>query len=513
MKALIVRVTVILLVSVALFTHVFAQDNGDPSAVNKLLSDGATEVTADKLLQEVVFDKKTDWELFSDDSTKLAIAKGVYQMSSKGNIIAWGLNNSAESNLVIQVKTKQTSKNTDNAYGVMCRAEPSNNGDGYYFQISGDGFYTITMRNGDWTTLVDWAESKAINAGQDENEITAVCAGSYLALYVNDVLLAETNDDTFSNGNTGLTVSAFADSKDVVVEFDDVQIWSASVSGGATTASKPTTSADVPDSLTSYDGKPKEAIAELEQLGVIPSGSSQIFNENYAYFTGQGNWFTPLASRSPHKNIAMAGELTFTVGSTDAFESCTLMSRIKTNNQGTATSYIQVGIANDGFAFIYDLFSEAQDGQLMIGATQLDLKVPHHLLFTVIDDVANIYLDGNLEIAQFKVGERSGTYGISLGGRGPKARCDGRNLWAFAVPSVKPGECAVTTTKVANKRSGPGTTFEAAGQLAAGDEVLVSGQAKGSDGKSWWQLQDETWVRADLVTAIGDCANVPIVKL
>ena len=34
---------------------------------------------------------------------------------------------------------------------------------GYYFQISGDGFYTITKTKGDATTLVDWAELKAIN--------------------------------------------------------------------------------------------------------------------------------------------------------------------------------------------------------------------------------------------------------------------------------------------------------------------------------------------------------------
>ena len=117
-----------------------------------------------------------------------------------------------------------------------------------------------------------------------------------------------------------------------------------------------------------------------------------------------------------------------------------------------------------------------------------------------------------MEITGFKVAERSGTYGIALTGNGPKARCDGRNIWAFAVPSVKPGECAVSSTKAANKRKGPGTTFAAAGQLAAGDDALVIGQAKGADRKTWWQLEDETWVRDDLVTAVGDCANVPIVK-
>ena len=208
----------------------------------------------------------------------------------------------------------------------------------------------------------------------------------------------------------------------------------------------------------------------------------------------------------------MGAELTFTVGSTSKFESCTLLSQIKTNNRGTATTYIEVGIGNDSYPFIYDNYSEAQNGNVEIGTTRLDLKQPHHILFTVIDDKANVYVDGNLEISNFTVSERSGTYGISLTGRGPKARCDGKNLWAFSVPSVKPGECAVTSTKAANKRSGPGTNFDAAGQLTAGDEVLVIGQAKAKDGKSWWQLKDETWVREDLVTEVGDCANIPIIK-
>ena len=510
MKALI-KVTALMLVTMALFSQALAKDSGDPTDLNQILLDGKTEVTADNLLQEVTFDKKTDWEIYNDETTDFSIAKGVYQMSLKGNATTWGLNHDAQTDTVIQVKTNQLSEAKDNAYGVMCRAAISDNGDGYYFQISGDGYYTITKVKGDRTTLVDWVESKAINTGKDENEITAVCAGSYLAMYVNDVLVAETNDDTFNKGNTGLTVAAFG--KDVKVEFDDVRVWSASITGGETAVvSNSTSSTAMPESLTSFDGKPKEAIAELEQLGVIPSGSSQIFNENRAYFAGQGNWFTPLASRSPHKNIVMASELTFTVGNTDKFESCTLMSSINLDNQHVATTYLEVGFGNDSYPFILDVFSEAQDGKFEIGTTKIDLTQPHHVLFTLINGAANVYVDGNLEITNFKVSERAGTYGISLTGRGPKARCDGKNLWAFAVPSVKPGECAVTSTKAANKRSGPGTTFDAAGQLAAGDETGVIGQAKGADNKSWWQLKDETWVREDLVTAIGDCANVPIVN-
>ena len=128
------------------------------------------------------------------------------------------------------------------------------------------------------------------------------------------------------------------------------------------------------------------------------------------------------------------------------------------DNQDVATTYIEVGLGNDSYPFIFDNYSEAQDGHFEVGTNKLDLKQPHHFLFTVIDDTANVYVDGNLEISNFKVSERAGTYGISLIGRGPKARCDGKNLWAFSVPSVKPGECAVTSTKAANKRTGPEST-------------------------------------------------------
>lgn len=509
---ILIRASVIVVFAMALVAHVWADDSGDPTELNKLLSDGEQEVVAKDLLIDAPFNKKTEWETYSDKNAKMGVGDGVYHMTLTGNLSTFGLNSKSQTDTVIQVHTKQVSKSTENAYGVICRSPTNGNGDGYYFFISGDGQYTITKVKGTVTTLVDWTQSKAINQGQDENDLTVVCVQNYLALYVNDVLLAETTDDTFIQGDPGLAISGYSDKTEVSVDFDNARIWSASLTNGAITTVDTNTAADLPESLTSYDGKPKEAVAELEQLAVIPSGSSQIFNENHAYFAGQGYWFTPLARRSPHKNIVMAGELTFTVGNPDKFESCSLMSRINTNDQGTATTYVQVGIGNDQYAYIYDLYSEAQDGNVEVGSTELDLTQPHHVLYTLIDDVANVYVDGALEISNFKIGERSGSYGIALGGQGPKARCDGKNLWAFSVPSVKPGQCSVTSTKAANKRQGPGTTFATAGQLAAGDEGVVSGRAKGADGKTWWQLDDETWVREDLVTALGDCANVPIVK-
>jgi len=501
------KLILVILFLLSVFSQTFAQGDAADD-LNSLLTDGEDSVEVDTLVQEVAFDNVKDWETHEEAGQSATIDDGVYRMVLNGDPEAQILDGDDAADSVIQVNVTQLSEAEDNAYGVICRAQAGSPADGYYFQISGDGFSRIILvEDGDETALVNWEASRAIGAVGDENELMAVCAGTYLALYVNEVLVAETHDDTFTDGQMGFTTAIFGGLDDVEVTFDDLRIWSAANSSvQAAIVKEP----EVVDSLTSYDGEPKDAITELEQLGVIPSGSSLIFNEDYAYFAGQGSWFTPLASRAPHQNIVAGAELTFTVGNTNDFESCTLTTRIKQDNTGTATTYIDIGIANDGFAYVLDAFSEAQDANFEVGTTELDLDITHHILFTLIDDSANIYVDGELEIADFKIAERSGTYGIGLIGAGPNARCEGRNIWAYAVPNIQPGECAVSSTSAANKRRGPGTTFDVAGQLTPGEDNLVIGQGQDTEGKKWWQIEDETWVREDLVTAIGDCANIPI---
>jgi hypothetical protein len=71
--------------------------------------------------------------------------------------------------------------------------------------------------------------------------------------------------------------------------------------------------------------------------------------------------------------------------------------------------------------------------------------------------------------------------------------------------------CMVNTLTGANLRSGPGTTFERAGVMPIIDMQPVLGQAGDSDGMTWWQLADDSWVRSDLVAEAGDCEAVPVV--
>lgn len=508
------RSSIMIFVLLWCFTQAMAQSTEDESAVNELLQEGETLVSVGDLLLNEQFDDSDAWETYQEDDISFKVTKGAYRMVYVGDGYTWGLNDEVHSDVVLRVETTQNSEYENNSYGVMCRADTENNSAGYYFRISGDGYYTISMSDGEETTaLVEWEESKAINQGQESNEIVAVCVGEYLAMYVNGELLAETTDDTFSEGFAGFSVGAYDDG-DVDISFDNLLIWEASE--GAAAQVDPQVDPQVSGNaviLQDYAGDSEDAISELEELGVIPSGSTFIFGEDYAFFTGQGNWFQPIASNQGRKNIVLAGELTFTVGNPDELEICSLTSRIVTNSQGDATTYVDMGLLNDGSVAIIDRYSETEDLNFAVSPFTVDLDDPHHVLLVMIDDVANVYVDGLLAISNFTVVERSGSYGIALTGRGRDARCEGRDIWAYQIPStVAAGECVVSSGRAVNKRTGPGTNFDQAGQLPAGTEATVIGQATGADGQTWWQLEDENWVREDVVNAVGDCASVPIVK-
>lgn len=82
------------------------------------------------------------------------------------------------------------------------------------------------------------------------------------------------------------------------------------------------------------------------------------------------------------------------------------------------------------------------------------------------------------------------------------------------VPSSQTiGGCTISSTRGVNRRAGAGTTFEALGQFGAGQSVVGIGQANGADGFVWWQLEDGSFVRSDVVTAEGNCEDLPVVPV
>lgn len=95
-------------------------------------------------------------------------------------------------------------------------------GDGYLFLIQGTGSFAIMRARGrSVVPLVDWTVSDAIEVGPGRNHIRAICAGDYLAMYVNDQFVGDATDDSYSSGQVGLVASA-ANVLGVRVEFDNL---------------------------------------------------------------------------------------------------------------------------------------------------------------------------------------------------------------------------------------------------------------------------------------------------
>ncbi len=203
----------------------------DQDEVSTLLEQGSQSVEVGDLLRYETFDEEDAWELYEDPGQGyLRVDDGRYLIyaTEEGSFL-WGQDTVTYTDTIFQAVTDQISSEPNNGYGLMCRADPNNTSAGYHFWISGDGFASILLvTESAFEYLVDWQRQDLINQGQEQNEITAVCSGEYLALYINGTLALETTDDTFSEGVAGLSAVTFEDGTDVEIAYDEVRIWDAS---------------------------------------------------------------------------------------------------------------------------------------------------------------------------------------------------------------------------------------------------------------------------------------------
>jgi hypothetical protein len=195
-----------------------------------VLLPGMTTIQADLVLTET-FDYEDTWEQYSSPSgVELGVENGVYRAYTMSAGYVWGLNEQSHTDVILEVEATPLTIHYENGFGVMCRADTRNNGDGYYFMITGTGYYSIRIGDGDEVRpLVDWQQSDAIHAEIDTNRIRAICVGSTLAMYVNGELLAVTVDDVYASGYAGMSVTA-ADESDIDVAFDNLAIYQVTLS-------------------------------------------------------------------------------------------------------------------------------------------------------------------------------------------------------------------------------------------------------------------------------------------
>jgi hypothetical protein len=115
---------------------------------------------------------------------------------------------------------------TNDAFGVVCRFKDNDNF--YGFLVSHDGYYGIFRMQDGSMTLANGQSgltySEAIRQGGVVNHIQAVCQGNTLRLKVNGTLLAEIQDDAFTQGQVGLIVGTY-ETAGVEVFFDNLLVY------------------------------------------------------------------------------------------------------------------------------------------------------------------------------------------------------------------------------------------------------------------------------------------------
>ena len=189
------------------------------------------QVDTGEIIESVSFDHTYEWESYVNPAqhVEFTIEDGEFRARAWDGGFTWALNARTHENVVIQADVEQTSDYADNAFGLMCRASPTNNGNGYFFFISGDGYYTLRRGAADEVNpIIPWTPTSAIQQGKAINRIRIVCVDDYLALYVNGEFVAEAHDDLFGSGFAGLT-AAVPEGGEVDVRFDDVVIRTATL--------------------------------------------------------------------------------------------------------------------------------------------------------------------------------------------------------------------------------------------------------------------------------------------
>ncbi len=200
----------------------------DEDFIQEMLEQGDIDITLEDLILEIEFDDEDDWEFYEEDTRFVMVDDDVYVAEVEDDVTIWGQNAEDFEDGVISVIAIQDAGGDDNGYGIMCRANPDNNLEGYHFWISGESRAAIYLYDEDdgYDLLEGWEDIDAINTDA-ENILHVVCVDEYLALYVNGVLAIEAEDDTYDDGVTGLVVRNFDDGEFTRIHFDDLHIWEA----------------------------------------------------------------------------------------------------------------------------------------------------------------------------------------------------------------------------------------------------------------------------------------------
>ncbi|MGB7339072.1 MAG: SH3 domain-containing protein [Phototrophicaceae bacterium] len=367
--------------------------------------------------------------------------------------------------------------------------------------------YDSIFDNEDDSSLIDFVE----HGGDvdDDFHLTVVALDDEVTVYVDGELVFAEDDLSVRIGDLGLLRTLGAD-----CDADDLWIWEIDNSASGTAFDGKNSDPDeatnsevveLPEEIDDFDGTSESVIAQFEAAGVIGSGNAFLFGEDFAFIGASGSSFTSLGRNRNRTDVILAGEVTFDSESSD-YEQCGLLVRVD-DSRDPVLDFLFIGVDSDGDVFIQNN-SQEEDGTFDFIPIGVDLDDSHHFIIVARGDRLAIYLDGELILADYPIYEVRGIFGIAQISDSVDSSCEGRNIWVYDTPFFEPGVCNVLATGNVNQRSEPTTSSDIAGQLSSGESLEVVSQTEPGDGFIWYELEDDSYVREDIISLVGDCNNL-----
>jgi serine/threonine protein kinase len=194
------------------------------------------DISDNILLEDNFDDNKNDW--FTGDQsdeyglTSAEFVDGKYRVKqeAKQGVFVWNsLSQTKFLDFMLSIEATPVEHNAAFSYGVTLRE--NSKGDLYIFEVDTDGNYGVSVRaDGEWKTLVDWTQLKAINKDAT-NQLTVQVSGSSFMFLVNGQLATMVEDDSLKGGAVGVALDLYNEGDKATVDFDNLLVINFSPEG------------------------------------------------------------------------------------------------------------------------------------------------------------------------------------------------------------------------------------------------------------------------------------------
>ncbi len=181
-----------------------AAQRGEVAVISGQIEEAEMPAGGAVLYQEDFSDPNSGWDVFSTDEYSVGYGNGTYQIELQiDSYYVWSVAGASFADVVVTVEAEPYAPTGVGDFGIVCRYVDDDNF--YSLEVSEDGYFSIWKRmDGEFVSLVDWEYTDSLVADGSWVTLQAACLGDMLALAADGILLAETQDGSFSQGDIGL---------------------------------------------------------------------------------------------------------------------------------------------------------------------------------------------------------------------------------------------------------------------------------------------------------------------